>query len=51
MKKIYSDQLFFMENGEDFLINVTVEDGDVTDITAAEDIEYKDYHFKKGGTK
>lgn len=48
MTKIFHEQLFFMDNGEDFLIDVVVEDGCVTDIIAAQDIHYKDYSFLKG---
>ena len=48
MKKYYNNQLFTMEDGKEFLIDVVVEDECITNIYAGEDINYKDYHFKKG---
>lgn len=48
MTKVFHEQLFFMDDGKDFLIDVVVEDGYVTDIIAAQDIHYKDYSFLKG---
>ena len=48
MKKYYNNQLFTMEDGKEFLIDVVVKDECITNIYAGEDINYKDYHFKKG---
>lgn len=42
--KIYRNQLFTFDNGEEIFIDVTVEEGIIKDIIAAED--YKG--FKKG---
>ena len=48
--KRYNNQLFTIDNGEEFLIDVVVDlvNKEVADIYASEDINYKDYHFKKG---
>ena len=48
MKKIYSEQLYFMESGESFLIDIVVNNDEITDIIASEDIQYKNYKFQKG---
>lgn len=48
MKKTYEKQLYTLENGEDIYIDIIVEDDNVTDIIAGEDIEFKNYSFKKG---
>lgn len=48
MKKTYKKQLYTLENGEDIFIDVVVEDGNVIEVIAGEDIEYKDYSFKQG---
>lgn len=44
MKKLYKDQVFTFENGKDVLIDVVVEDGEVTEIIAGEKIG----EFEKG---